>query len=62
MGGRCFEGGPRAHARAIPDSLKKASSEESVGDSRGIMAEIADHLREFAPPFPALQAGAHCVE
>ena len=42
--------------------INEASSDKSVGDSRVIMAGIADHLREFAHSFPAPQAGAHCVE
>jgi hypothetical protein len=41
---------------------KYASSGKTVGDSRGIMAGIADHPHEFALPFSAPQAGAHCVE
>src|SRR5262245_31578826 len=28
----------------------------------GFMAGIADHPHEFAPPFPAPQAGARCVD
>jgi hypothetical protein len=42
--------------------LNPASSGKTVGDSRGIMAGIADHPHEFALPFSAPQAGAHCVE
>jgi hypothetical protein len=45
-----------------PGPYEFASSGLSVGDSRGIMAGIADHPREFVPPFPAPQADAHCVE
>lgn len=57
-----LRGGRNGH-RALngPHDYNLAASEKSVGDSRGIMAGIDDHPHESAPPFPAPQAGAHCV-